>query len=129
MAEITLELATARYVSLETFRRSGIAVATPVWIARSGSRYYVFSEGTAGKIKRLRNNSRARLASCDMRGAVSGAWIESTAQVTNDAKSIASAYIALRDKYGWQMKAGDFFSKLTGRYVRRAMIEIEINDD
>ena len=49
MAEITLELAAARYVSLETFRRSGIAVAPPVWIARSGSRYYVFSDGAAGQ--------------------------------------------------------------------------------
>jgi hypothetical protein len=36
------------------------------------------------------------------------------------------AYRALRRKYGWQMKIGDFFSKLSGRYDKRAIVELEI---
>jgi len=34
---------------------------------------------------------------------------------------------ALRAKYGWQMRLVDFFSRLTGRYGRRAILEIEVD--
>ena len=118
--------AASRYVSLMTYRKSGATVATPVWIARAGERYYVFSEGKAGKIKRLRNNASVRLADCDIRGRVRGDWIDGRAHVTKDGDRIADAYAALRRKYGWSMRIGDMLSKLTGRFDRRAMIEIEL---
>lgn len=114
------------YVSLVTFRRNGVEVATPVWIAGLEDCYYVFSEGKAGKVKRLRNNSAVRLACCDFRGRVSGNWRDGSARLVSDAATLAKANAALRDKYGWQMKLGDFFSKLSGRYKRRAMIEISL---
>ncbi len=31
---------------------------------------------------------------------------------------------ALRRKYGWQMRLGDFFARLSGRYQRRVLIEL-----
>ena len=37
------------YISLATFRRTGEAVETPVWFARSAAHLYVFSEAKAGK--------------------------------------------------------------------------------
>ena len=127
MNDSILDPARERYVSLVTFRRSGAEVATPVWIAQDGANYYVFSDGRAGKVKRLANDDRIRLAGCDMRGNVSGEWVSGKAGVTTDAATVERAYRALRAKYGWMMKLGDFFSKLSGRYARRAMIEIELN--
>ena len=115
-----------RYVSLVTYRRNGNEVATPVWIAESEGRYYLFSEGRAGKVKRLRANGNARLAACDFRGKVHSEWLEAKARVVVDASTVERAYCALRGKYGWQMKMGDFFSKLSGRYDKRAIIELEI---
>ncbi|MFT4560337.1 MAG: PPOX class probable F420-dependent enzyme [Gammaproteobacteria bacterium] len=126
MTQHSAEFGQTRYVSLETFRRSGVAVATPVWIAQSGNRFYVFSDGKAGKVKRLKHNSKIRLAVCDLRGKVSAPWVDGTARVINEALAIADANRALRSKYGWQMKFGDFFSKLSGRYTRRAMLEIHL---
>ena len=126
MTQTTVKPGEANYVSLATFRRSGVEVATPVWIAASGSHYYVFSEGDAGKVKRLRNNPRVRLAACDIRGKVFSDWIEGTARVVTDLATVADANRALRLKYGWKMKFGDFFSKLVGRYSKRAMIQIEL---
>ena len=38
----------------------------------------------------------------------------------------SNARTALRRKYGWSMKLGDFFSKLSGRYEKRAIIEVEV---
>ena len=112
------------YVSLATFRRDGREVRTPIWIAGRGGRYFAFSEGGAGKVKRLRNNGRARLAPCNARGVVSGDWIDARGRILSEPAEIDEAHRALRAKYGWQMRLGDFFSKLAGRYDRRAFLEI-----
>lgn len=113
------------YISLATFRRDGRAVQTPVWFARRGERLYVFTEGDAGKVKRLRNGPRARVAACNVVGRVRGDWIEVRGRVVDDAKTVADAYAALRAKYGWQMALVDFGARLTGRYHQRAIVEIE----
>ena len=113
-----------RYVSLATFRRDGREVRTPVWIAGEAGRYYVFSEGDAGKVKRIRANGRARVAACSATGRLQSEWSEARARVVGDRAEIATAYRHLHRKYGWQMALGDFFAKLSGRYVRRAILEI-----
>jgi len=117
--------AAVRYVSLTTFRRDGREVRTPVWTAPSGGRCYVFSEANVGKVKRIRNNGRARIAPCTMRGAVTGPFVEARARLVHDAATVAQAYAALHAKYGWQMWLIDVLSKLSGRYDKRVIIEIE----
>jgi len=57
-----------------------------------------------------------------MRGKVLG--LSGTAHVVTDANTLEVAYCELRAKYGWQIKIGDFFSKLSGR---RVMLEISLN--
>lgn len=114
------------YLNLATFRRSGAAVETPVWFAAHAGRLYVFSEGDAGKVKRLRANPSIRVAACNVRGRVKGAWLDGRARRIDDPAQVAAAYRALRRKYGWQMRVADFFSKLTGRFDRRAILELEI---
>ena len=116
----------ARYLSLATFRKSGAAVETPVWFAESGGRLWVFSAGDAGKVKRLRNSPRSRVAPCDARGRIVGEWTESLARLVSDPAQVRAAHAAMRAKYGWQMALGDLFSTLAGRIRRRAWIEIEI---
>jgi PPOX class probable F420-dependent enzyme len=113
-------------VSLATFRRDGREVATPVWFAAVGERLYVFTAGDAGKVKRLRISSRARVAPCDARGRVEDAWRDATARVFADGPAIAQAYAALRAKYGWRFRVLDLFSRLTGRARRRAWIEVSV---
>ncbi len=115
------------YVSLASFRRDGREVRTPVWVAESRGRYYVFSEGSAGKVKRIRATRRVRLAACDSRGRLRGSgWLEGRGRVVREPELVERAYAALRRKYGWQMKAVDALSKLTGRYGRRAILELDL---
>ncbi|HKJ25410.1 MAG TPA: PPOX class F420-dependent oxidoreductase, partial [Myxococcota bacterium] len=116
-----------RYVSLETFRKTGRAVATPVWFALAGDRFYVFSEADAGKVKRLRNDPRVRVSACNVRGRVHGPPLAGRAARRDDAETAARAYAALRAKYGWQMRLTDFFSRLAGRIDHRAILEIELD--
>jgi PPOX class probable F420-dependent enzyme len=51
-----------RYINLTTFRKSGIAVPTPVWFVVHEGRLYVFTAAQSGKAKRLRANGRALVA-------------------------------------------------------------------
>src|SRR2546426_11434426 len=118
------ELERHRYLCLATFRRSGAEVRTPVWFAAADGTLYVFTAGDSGKAKRLRNSPRARIAPCDARGGVLGAWREATARLVTDRALIARAGDALRAKYGWQMTILDLFSRVAGRIERRAWIEI-----
>lgn len=115
-----------RYMSLVTFRRNGTEVATPVWFAALGARLYVVSSGDAGKVKRLRNTPRARVAPSNGRGRVQGAWQPATARLVTEPQMIDRAREALRAKYGLQMWVAEVLSRLTGRIGRRAWIEIEL---
>jgi PPOX class probable F420-dependent enzyme len=115
-----------RYLALATFRKSGAEVATPVWFAAVGGTLYVCSAGDAGKVKRLRQSSRARLAPSDARGRVQGAWRDATARLVTEPAAIERAHAALRAKYGWQVWLADVLSRLTGRIGRRAWIAIEV---
>jgi PPOX class probable F420-dependent enzyme len=125
-ADLGAGLTNESYLSLATFRRDGRAVETPVWFAPAGAHYYVFSESRAGKMKRLRNDAHVRVAACDVRGKVHGEWLEGSARCVDDDESIDIAYDALLAKYGWMMRITDFFSKLTGRFDARAIIQITL---
>ncbi|HTW42810.1 MAG TPA: PPOX class F420-dependent oxidoreductase [Solirubrobacteraceae bacterium] len=64
-----------------TYRRDGTAVPTPVWAAQADGRFYVRTERTAGKVKRLRRDPRVLIAPCIVRGRPLGAPLEATARV------------------------------------------------
>jgi uncharacterized protein len=115
-------------VSLATYRRNGLEVKTPVWTAKLAGRYYVFSAGDAGKVKRIRATPRVRLAACDVRGNVRSAWIEASARIILEPALIVEVRNALRGKYGLLMRLIDFMATMTGRIHRRAYIEIELAD-
>jgi PPOX class probable F420-dependent enzyme len=116
----------AHYVSLATFRKSGVMVATPVWAAFEDGTYFVFSAGEAGKVKRLRNSERARLAKCDARGNLLGNWHEADAQLLRDQGQIEQALGALRKKYGFQMWLADAAAKLLGKFNKRVYIGLTL---
>ncbi len=115
-----------RYMSLATFRRTGVEVKTPVWFAAADEKLYVFTAGESGKIKRLRHSSRVRIAPSDARGHVRGDWLPGTARIVTEGASIERAHAALQAKYGWQLWLADLFSRLAGRIPHRAWIEIEV---
>ena len=120
--------AAEKYVSLATYRRNGMEVRTPVWIAKAAGRYYVFSAGDAGKVKRIGATSRVRLAACDVRGNIRSAWIEARARIVSYPTLIVEARKALQSKYGLVMRLTDVIATMTGRIHRRAYIEIELAD-
>jgi PPOX class probable F420-dependent enzyme len=90
---------TAQYVALTTYRRDGTPVTTPVWAAAEGESLYLFSNAAAGKVKRLRNSSRAAIAPCTATGKVTGAQLPAEAfNLTND--QMPKVWRLLTKKYG-----------------------------
>ena len=84
---------------LVTYRRDGTPVPTPVWAAEADGRLYVRTERTAGKVKRLRRDSRMLVAPCTVRGKPLGAPFEARAR-TLQAEEEPLAERALATRYG-----------------------------
>ena len=126
MPDLLAQFAKAKYISLETFRKTGTGVRTPVWFAADPAApqiFYLYSEANAGKVKRIRNNPHVRVAPCDIRGNVRGAWIDGQARLIDGAEAEKCQNL-LRQKYGWMKRIGDFFSRLMGH--KQALLQITI---
>ncbi len=89
-----------KYCLLVTYRRTGEAVPTPVWFGMSDANVYVRSESDAAKVKRIRNDPRARLAPCTARGKPLGPPAEGRARVLDQQADIDAAEAALSANYG-----------------------------
>jgi len=103
------KFASARYVSVTTFRKNGTGVATPVWFAVDGDELFVWTRADSWKVKRLRNDSRVVVTVCDARGRVEeGApTAEGTARLLDSAGTGAVRKLLAR-KYTWQFWAVDW---------------------
>jgi len=69
------------YISLTTFRKNGVGVATPVWFGEADAKLYVMTRSDSGKYKRLRKNPQVRIAPCTIRGRVTGPEFAATASI------------------------------------------------
>ena len=114
------------YLSFATLKKSGEYVATPVWFAPFDDGYCLFSAPDTGKIKRLRNFTQCRIAACNVRGSLSGQWLEGQAQILEHAAAQTKALTELRKKYGWQMHLLNFLARLASRYDKRAIIAVDL---
>lgn len=70
-----------KYISMTTFRKTGVGVPTPVWFGEDDGKLYVMTRGTMGKAKRIRNNPQVRVAPCTIRGQVTGPEVAATARM------------------------------------------------
>jgi len=118
------QFAGEKYLSIESYRKNGTAVATPVWFAQDDRELYVYSLANAGKVKRIRNNPRIRIAVCDIRGGLKGEWVEARARIL-DPMSAKRAHQLLDKKYGVIKKIGGWYSRLMKRERTSIGIMIE----
>lgn len=117
------QFADQKYLNLESYRKNGKAVATPVWFAQDRGELIIYSLADAGKVKRIRNNPRVRVMPCDLRGAPRGEWVEGVARILSAAEA-ERGHTLLDQKYGLSKKVGNVFSRLMKR--ERVVIAIEL---
>ena len=70
-----------KYISLTTFRKTGVGVPTPVWFGEEDEKLYVMTRSDMGKTKRIRNNRQVKVAPCTIRGKVTGPEFAATARI------------------------------------------------
>ena len=112
----------AKYLSLETVRKNGRAVATPVWFAEENGRLCVWTAVTSGKARRIRNTAAVRIALCDQRGGLKGDWVTATAGVLSEPAQVQRITNLLRQKYGLMMR----LFELMGSLRKHAHVGLEI---
>jgi PPOX class probable F420-dependent enzyme len=81
MPPIPAEIRAQRYISLATFRKSGVAVYTPIWFAEDDTKLYFMTNSKLGKCKRIRNNPQVKIAPCTIRGKITGPEFPATVRV------------------------------------------------
>lgn len=113
-----------KYISLETFKKNGAGVRTPVWFAAdpaSTSKLFIYTIDNTGKVKRIRNNGRVRVAPCDMRGKVQGDWVDARAQIVTGPEAMQGTRL-LNKKYWPAKQIMAFFAMFSPR--KRVIIAI-----
>lgn len=107
------EIKSEKYIALETYRKNGEPVKTPVWFVINDDFVYVVTRSHTGKVKRLKNNPKIKFTPCTIKGKITGEWISGTVK-TLDVNQTKNA-IEMRDKkYGFMAKIAKFLSKGKG---------------
>ena len=107
-----------KYLNLETFKKNGDGVKTPVWFAAdptasidsSGAKIYTYTIGVSGKVKRVRNNPRVKIAPCDMRGRVLGEWVEARAEIISGEEAAHGMELLNKKYFPWKQLLAVFAS-------------------
>jgi len=93
-----------KYINLETYRKDQTPVKTPVWFIIENDQIHITTKETTGKVKRLRNNSNARIAICSMRGDVKSDWIDVKAKKIVDEHNVEKIVKLRKKKYGFSAR-------------------------
>ena len=103
------ELRGKKYISLATFRKTGVPVRTPVWFAEDDGKLFIFTNPNSGKVKRIRNNPHVTFAACTMRGKITGPESSAEAHVLGPEESLRARHL-LERKY-WLMRVPFLWGK------------------
>lgn len=88
-----------RFLNLETYRKNGSPVQTPVGFIEDGTGLLIRTQVRTGKVKRMRANPKVRIVPSTGRGEVRGVWQEAHAQELSADESAKARALFLR-KYG-----------------------------
>lgn len=102
-----------RYVNLETYRRNGQAVRTPLWFVEDSGVLYMRTPAASAKVTRIRNNPRVRVVPSDVSGNPKGEWMNGEARLIPAEETERVNHLVKR-KYGLLKRLIDIRSRLKG---------------
>ena len=114
-----------KYLTIETYRKNGEAVRTPVWFVEKNGALFVRTDNDTGKVKRIRRNPRIRIALCTMRGEPKGEWLSAEAKFAEE-EDAEKAYHLLKEKYGLQYRLLRFIGKFQRGPSRAVCLLIKV---
>ena len=113
------------FLNLETFRKNGMGVKTPVWFTQDGETVYIRTVAGSGKVKRIKNNGSVKITPCEANGTPKGEWVAAHAIELTDPESADLVRRLLEKKYGAvQVKA---FAAMTAlRKEKYTVLKIQL---
>ena len=110
------EISNQKYLSLETLRKNNSVVQTPVWFVIYKDMIHVVTREDTGKIKRLRNNNKVRIALCNFKGDVKGQWVSGIVAFSST-EDMQKVLELRREKYGFIERIARFASRNKGGFI------------
>jgi PPOX class probable F420-dependent enzyme len=123
---MTLELFNKQqYLNLETFRKNGQSVKTPVWFAQDGETLRIWTQADSGKAKRIRRDGNVRIVPSTASGEPVSEWVKATATVIDETEEIKKTVHLFRKKYGFMFNVFGMFGWL--RKAKYTTIEVMLS--
>lgn len=112
------------FLSLQTFRKNGEGVVTPVWFVQDGKLFYVRTIANSAKVKRIHNNKKVKIMPCGSQGEPLGIWVNAQALESTDADTYSKMALWLAEKYGDQPRI--FEAQATARGEKYTVLTISL---
>ncbi|MCI0397730.1 MAG: PPOX class F420-dependent oxidoreductase [Chloroflexi bacterium] len=110
------------FATLETYRRDGTAVRTPLFFVERDEVLYLRSAAQTHKVRRIARDPRVRIVPSAWRGRPLGVWLEGEARLY-DAGELPWVNELVKQKYGLAKRLIDLRSRLRGyRFVVIAVV-------
>lgn len=113
-----------QYLNIETFRKNGLGVKTPVWFAQDEKTLLLWTQDDSGKAKRIRREEKVRIAPSTNSGAPLGEWVDAQAHADNSSEAVTRVSKLFKQKYGLMF---NIFRAMGGlRKAKYTTIKIDI---
>jgi PPOX class probable F420-dependent enzyme len=93
-----------KYLNIETFRKNGDGIKTPVWFVEENGKLYIGTPADSGKVKRIKKNRIVNIAPCKVGGELLGIWVKAEADIIEDANRKREIDKLMNKKYGLMKK-------------------------
>jgi PPOX class probable F420-dependent enzyme len=115
-----------QYLNIETFRKNGNGVKTPVWFVQDHEELFVWTESSSGKAKRMKNNGHVKIVPSKPDGTPVGEWVAATARVDDSDQAMKHVRALMGKKYGLMFDMFGLLGKL--RRSKYTSIQLKIPD-
>ena len=103
-----------QYLNIESFRKNGQGVKTPVWFVEDGETLQVWTQAGSGKAKRIRRDGTVRVAPSTGSGEPTGEWMDARAQTDESPETIKHVETLMKKKYGAMFYVFGFIGRMRG---------------
>jgi uncharacterized protein len=113
-------------ISLETYRKNGEPVRTPVWFLEENGILYVHTDDSTGKVKRIRRNPKVRVAPSHFRGKPKAEYIDARAELETSPETVRKFHSQIYKKYGLQGTVTKFLQRFSRSKANDVIITIHL---
>jgi uncharacterized protein len=115
-----------KVISLETYRKNGDPVRTPVWFLEESGVLYVHTDDSTGKVKRIRRNPKVRVAPSHFRGKPKAEYVDARAELETSSETVEKYHSQIYKKYGLQGTFTRFLQRFSRSKASDVIIAIHL---